>query len=170
MQQYLEGRFERRMETQSAKLAASSNREFVAGLRVCVTAYFDSIDQWEAQFKRYNRLNGPQYRVPADLQQAQSRYLQARAALEPRIPRARQLCRRFEIYDPWPWILKIQPGADSETGSALSANERGLISSCLRELEFRIADTENHPEIKMRREQAANPDRGLLRRMLDYFL
>ena len=158
------------MKTESANLAATSNREFVAGLRGCVTAYFDAIDQWEGQFKRFNRLSGTQYRVPADLQHAQSNYLQARAALEPRIPRARQLCRRFEIYDPWPWILKVQPGSAYQTGSALSANERGLVTRCLRELEFQIADTENHSETRMRREQLSIQAPGLLRRVLDYFL
>src|SRR5258708_696457 len=130
------------METKSAQIAAGSNREFVAVLRQCVSAYFDAIDDWEAQFKRYNRLSGPQYRVPGDLHQAQSRYLQTRDAIKPRIARARQLSRRFEVNDPWPWILKIQLGVDSETGSALGPNERALIMTSLRELEFRIADKE----------------------------
>ena len=158
------------METQAAKQIGISNREFVTGLRQCVMAYVEAIDQWETQFKKFSRLTGAQYRVPADLQQAQSRYLQTRAALEPKIQRARQLCRRFEVNDPWPWILKIRLGADSESGSALGANERGLISSCLRRLEFQIADNENPPETEMRREQTVDRARGLLRRILDYFL
>jgi len=153
------------METQAAKLAATSNLEFVSGLRQCVLAYFDAIDQWEAQFKKFNRLNGPHYRVPSDLQQAQSVYLQARAALAPSIPRARQLCRRFELHDPWPWVLKVQLGADEEIGSALGGNERGLIMTCLRKMEFNIAEMESSHHT-----QFAEPTPGLLRRILDYFL
>ena len=133
-------------------------------------AYFNAISDWEAQFKKFNRLSGAQYRVPSDLQQAQSAYLRSRTTLEPLIPRARQLCRRFEINDPWPWVLKIQLGADAGQKSALGPNERALILSCLRELEFRIAEVECTPEKELRRERPANEDRGVLRRILDYLL
>ncbi len=157
------------METQVAKLAGISDWEFVSGLRQCVLDYLDAIDDWEAEFKKFNRLSGVQSGVPADLQQAQSRYLRTRAKIESKIPRARQLCRRFEVSDPWSWILKIKPGVDSGTGSALGDNERGLIMSSLRKLEFRIADNENPAESEMRREQPVAQGPGLLRRILNYF-
>ena len=157
------------METKAAISPTTSNREFIARLRECVSAYFNAISDWEGQFKKFNRLSGAQYEVPSDLRDAQSAYLQARAAMEPMLPRARLLCRRFEINDPWPWLLKIQLGSEPQPKSALSPNERSLILTCMRELEFRIADMEREPQKEMRREQPAIENRGVLRRILDFF-
>jgi len=86
-----------------------------------VTAYFAAINDWKA-----------------------------RVALQRLIPRARQLCKKYEINDPWAWILKV---------TELSPNERALILSCLRELEFRVRE----PQTEMRRS-------GLLRRILNYWM
>ncbi len=159
------------MEPKQVKvaLATASNYEFVSGLRECVSAYFASITEWESQFHKFNRLSGAQYQVPADLTGAQKAYARARAELEPLVPRARLLCRRYEINDPWPWVLRVQLGQEPGPKSALSPNERALILSCLRELEFNAADEEKLPQKEMRHEPSANQDRGLLRRILDFF-
>ena len=159
------------MEPKQVKvaLATASNYEFASALRECVSAYFASITEWESRFHKFNRLSGAHYRVPADLTGAQNAYARARAELEPLVPRARLLCRRYEINDPWPWVLRIQLGTEAGPKSALSPNERALILHCLRELEFRAADDELSPPQEKRREPSANQDRGALRRILDFF-
>lgn len=147
----------------------NSNLEFIREFRECVYAYLHAVDGWEAAYQKFYRLRGTHQRLTPDMDQAQHAYVVARGRLESRIPRARQLCARFDARDPWPGLLRIELGANTpqlQNTSALGRNERLAMADCLAYLELRCAESGAAPP-----QPGAEPaNRGLLRRIIDYFV
>jgi hypothetical protein len=122
--------------------------EFVLGLRPCVARYMEAIDNWEKAYRKFFRLARPQHQVSPDLEQEQSCYLQARQELQAHIPRARRLCQRFDLRDPWPGLLRIELGTHApqvRAASAFGRSERIAVENCLNQLVEHCARWEEQP-------------------------
>jgi hypothetical protein len=143
-----------------------SDFEFIGRFRASVDRYLRAVDAWEAEYQKHYRLAGRHRRLTPDMENAQHEYTVARRELEHGIPRARRLCLKFELRDPWAGLLRLGLGTHApqvQAGSALGRNERLTIATCLRDMEDRTraapADT-TQPEAR----------RGWLRRIIDYFM
>ncbi len=161
------------MESRRTTTQITSDAEFVTSLVSRVERYFRSVDAWEAGYQKFYRLPSAHRRVPPDLEDAQREFTSARQSLEDAIPRARRLCRRFELRDPWPALLRIELGAHAPQaylGSAVGRNERIAIRDCLRDLEFRCTEPEPDSNSNIPEEIPERRSGGLLRRILNFFL
>ena len=158
------------MERRRTTTQTALDSEFLSNLVNWVERYFRAVDEWETEYQKFSRLAGAQRRVPANLEDAQREFVSARQDLEAAIPRARWLCRKFEIRDPWPGLLLVGLGsetAQAHGGSAIGRNERIAVRDCLRDLQFRCGESELHSAF-----DGNAPERrsvGLLRRFWDYF-
>jgi hypothetical protein len=141
-----------------------SDREFVADLRQAVDRYFRAVDDWEAAYRKYYRLPDPRGKTPSDLAEQQAAYDSARASLAALIPRARGLSFRHGLRDPWTGLMRSPLGQSTPQdrySSALSRAERAQAIECLLVLAEAYAEL---PAV-----EAPPPQRGLLRRLLDFF-
>jgi hypothetical protein len=143
-----------------------SDFEFTGRFRASVDRYLRAVDAWEADYQKFYRLAGSHRRITPDMEKAQREYIFARRELEQCIPRARRLCLKFELRDPWAGLLRVELGTRApqvQGGSAVGRNERMTIATCLRDMEDRTrtapVDT-TQPEAR----------RGWLRRIIDYFM
>jgi hypothetical protein len=146
------------------------NLEFVLALRPCVARYMDAIDNWEQEYRKFYRLARPFHQVSPDLEQAQSCYLQARQELEARIPRARRLCQRFDLRDPWPGLLRIELGAHApqvRNASAFGRSERITVENCLNQLVDHCAQWQEQPVDETPEDLGDEPQRSWLGRLKD---
>src|SRR5215471_14644630 len=87
-----------------------SDREFVAALRDGVERYLAAVDQWESAYQKYYRLPGYASRISDDLEAEQRAYQERRRELESMLPRARRLCWRYGLQDPFSGLLRISLG------------------------------------------------------------
>ena len=151
---------------------ATSDAEFVEHLRTLTQRYLDAIDAWENANQKYYRLPAPGP-VSSDLAAENEEYLFAREHLRRDLPRARRLCLRHSLRDPWPAMLHVN--LDSRTpqsgaASAIGRAERKIVMQCLDDLELacRVAavpDSDDRPVAPL-----IEPPRGIFRKIIDYFL
>lgn len=143
----------------------SADAEFVRLLRSLVDRYFRAVDEWETAYSRYFRLSG-QHGVSEDLLPLNEEYLRAHRQLSDAVPRARRLCLKYQLRDPWPGLSRAQLGtqaSQAQTGSAIGQGERTAVLRCLSELHEQTASAG----------QPRKPEpvqRGLLHRILAFFL
>lgn len=143
------------------------NREFVTTLRTNVEEYLRTVDEWEAVYRKFYRLNGTGDAVSQDMEEPHRKYLDARKRLEVLIPRARRLSYRYGVRDVWPSFMRTKLGArgpQSRTTSAISRSERAAVTESLARL---AAASEE--EVRAA-EWGQEPQPGWLRRVLQYFL
>jgi hypothetical protein len=143
-----------------------TDREFTLGLRDAVQRYLASVDAWETKYHQYYRLPG----VSKDLEREHADYLEARRALEGMMPRARGLCFKHGLRDPFPTLLRITLGEHAPQArdtSALGRSERMAVTDVLMQL---AAACQEFPPDKT--EPATAPMRSAggnwLRRLVDY--
>ena len=113
-------------------------------------------------------------RISADLEAEQREYQTQRRTLEEMLPRARRLCLKHQLRDPFAGLLRISLGRHApqhRVESAIGRNERNTATDCLVRLSEKCRVWE--PEIPASEAQAdAEPQPGkqsLLRRLVNYF-
>jgi hypothetical protein len=139
-----------------------SDEQFLSRLRDCTRQYLNSVDAWEAQYRKHYRVRSPA-KGSADLEPLHQDYLKARRDLEPCVPRARRMCRQLGLKEPWQAMLHISLGSETpQTGptTAIGRSERALISQCLAALEAASSAPAAPP---------AAQRSGILRRLYDFF-
>jgi hypothetical protein len=161
----------------SLKVQAMTEAEFVAHLRRSTEQYLASMDAWEAQYQRFYRLSsrGASDESP-DTELLHRDFLDARRAFQGCVPRARQLCRRHGLRDPWQALLHIHLGANAPqavaTTSALGRAERTLIMDCLTALATASSPAAPSAEPTPNPISKSDPAprrRGIFGRVYDYF-
>jgi len=145
-----------------------SDREFVAGLRSAVSRYLAAVDEWEAAYQKYYRMPGFASRAGDDLQVEQRAYDERRRELEALLPRARRLCLKHQMKEPFSGLLRMSLGRYSpqeRMDSVIGRNERNVVSKCLVELSDACQEwPEESSEAEVERDKGS-----LLRRIVGYF-
>jgi hypothetical protein len=151
-----------------------SDQEFVDNLRAAVERYLAGVDRWEAAYQKYYRMPGWTERISADLEAEQREYETQRRALEEMLPRARRLCLKHQLRDPFAGLLRISLGRHApqhRVESAIGRNERNTATDCLVRLSEACRVWE--PDIRGSEAQAdSEPEPGkqsLLKRLINYF-
>jgi hypothetical protein len=146
------------------------DREFIAGLRQAAEEYIRAVDDWEAAYQKYYRLADPMGKVPSDMEEQQRAYDSARRRLSAMMPRARGLCYKYGLRDPWTGLLRSELGRfapQERDASALSRAERTQVIECLIMLAERSAEGAGASRDPF---PPPPPDRrSLLRKVLDWF-
>ncbi|HLJ49348.1 MAG TPA: hypothetical protein VKU01_25215 [Bryobacteraceae bacterium] len=149
-----------------------SDAAFVSELRLVVQRYLRAVDAWEAEYSKYYRLPQPG-QVSSDLEPLQRQYTEVRRELEQMLPRARRMCLKLGLQEPWYGIMRIELGSKSPQtpqASAIGRSERNRVVECLDHLEeashdFREPEDSPSP--------APNPPpvehRSIFRRIYDWF-
>jgi hypothetical protein len=144
-----------------------SEVQFLTRLQDSTQKYLESVDAWEAQYQKYYRVSSPgPHRVSGDLESVQRGYLTARQDFQECVPRARRLCLKYGLRDPWQAMLHIALGAETPQAGAKTAigrAERTLIAKCLTDLQAASCGHAEPPT-----EDPASRPRGFLRRLHDY--
>lgn len=83
------------------------DHEFVAELRQVVERYLSAVDHWDEAYQKYYRLPGFASRVSDDLQEEQREYEVCRRDLAAMLPRARRLCLKHRLREPFSGLLRI---------------------------------------------------------------
>jgi len=147
----------------------ASDREFVLELRDAVQRYLTAVDAWEAAYKKYYHLPGYAARVNDDLAQQHADYVAARRPLEAMLPRARGLCFKHGLRDPFPTLVRITLGEHApqqRDTSALGRSERMAVTDVLMQL---TAACQEFPKEQREEAPAERPTSGnWLRRLVDY--
>jgi len=146
-----------------------TDEEFLACLRQSTEEYLATVDAWERQFRMYYRVASPgPSSVPADLESLHRDYLDARQVFQACVPRARRLCQKYELRDPWQAMLHIHLGANTPQVAATTAvgrGERNLIIECIAALESALSEpTETPTKIP-----SAVRRGGFFQRVYDFF-
>jgi hypothetical protein len=152
-----------------------SDHEFVAVLRAAIQRYLSAVDQWEAAYQKYYRLPGYAAKIRNDLEPEQRVYGERRRELEAMLPRARRLCFKHRLRDPFSGLLRIALGRyapQHRVDSAIGRNERNQVTKCLVELsdachEWESAGAGSEPQNTGA--QRERDEGSLLRRLIDYF-
>jgi len=113
------------------------DREFTRVLRDAVERYLAAVDAWEAAYRKYYRLPGYADQVSDDLAAEHSAYLESRRRLESLLPRARGLCFKHGLRDPFPTLVRVSLGQHApqqRDTSAIGRSERLAVTDCLMEL------------------------------------
>jgi hypothetical protein len=147
----------------------TSDLEFVSLLRTAVETYLAAVDRWEAAFQKHYRLPDSQ-RLSSDMAAEQGEYNQRQRELQAMLPRARRLCLKQDLRDPFSGLVRISLGRfapQQRTDSAIGRGERNSVSACLFQLheactEWPDPAPASDPESKPR-------NRSLLGRVLDCF-
>jgi hypothetical protein len=147
-----------------------SDREFVVSLRDAVQRYLVAVDAWESAYQKYYRLPGYANQISDDLAQEHATYLETRRDLEEMLPRARGLCFKHGLRDPFPTLVRITLGEHApqqRDTSALGRSERMAVTDVLMQLaaasqEFPPNKTDAPPP------QAERSAGNWLRRLVDY--
>jgi hypothetical protein len=128
------GRKHGRMKENHSRI---SDHQFALELQVALRAYLEAVDAWEAEYQKYYRMPGRSGIVSDDLREQQRRYLESRRRLEAMTPRARGLCFKYGLRDPWVPLLKANLGEHApqqRDSSAISRSERAAVNECMVEL------------------------------------
>lgn len=153
-----------------------TDQEFIRQLRECVARYFRALDAWEAGYHKFYRMAGSHFSKSPDLEEARLEYVAARGELAALSPRARRLCARFSLRDPWPGLLRIELGAHPpqvRTASAIGRSERLAITDCLANLELNSVQWEEQHAVSKPPPAASavqHPRRNILQRIFDWFI
>jgi hypothetical protein len=155
------------MSVPSAGIAVElSEAEFVDQLRHVTERYLQTVDAWEEAYARYYRLAGTS-RISSDLEPLHVEYLRAKQDLHHCLGRARRLCMKYGIRDPWQSLPHIQLGASSpQSGlaTAIGRGERNLIADCLGELTAAVRTPDKTPSDP----DAPAPQKSLLKHLFDF--
>jgi hypothetical protein len=146
----------------------AADGEFVAELRAATAGYLAAVDVWEAANRKYYRLAGPACKISGDLEEPQRVYLASRKRLAELAPRARGLCFKHGLRDPWTGLLRTSLGQyapQDRDEPAISRAERQKVNECLILLAEACAGFEPEAAAESRE---AEP-RHWLRRVLDFF-
>ena len=106
-----------------------SETEFIVALRQAAEQFFRAVDEWETAYRKYYRVVDPSGKPSSDLEVQQRDYDAARARLAAMLPRARGLCFKYGIRDPWTGLLHSALGQSTPQdrySSAISRTERAL--------------------------------------------
>ncbi len=158
------------MPVECAKAVETTEPEFVEQLRLSTQRYLSAVDAWEAAYAKYYRLVRPG-QMSSDLEPFQEDYVRAHKDLEERWPRARRMCLKYGLSDPFPVLLRVQLGANAPQAgiaSAIGRAERNMAGQCLVTLEEK-AQTSIAREDSPAGHRRSDRPRGLLRRIYDYF-
>ena len=145
------------------------DREYVALLRSAVEAYLAAVDQWESAYQKYYRLPGFAARIGEDLEAEQRVYNVRRRELEALLPRARRLCLRHNLREPFSGLLRISLGRyapQERMDSTVGRNERSVVAKCLAELHDASLEWLPSDRAESRPERAKG---SLLQRLVNYF-
>jgi len=115
----------------------ATDREFIACLRSAIERYLGAVDQWEAAYRKYYRLPGYAAKVSKDLEAEHREYSERRAELEKLLPRARRLCLKHRVRDPFSGLVRISLGRyapQHRLYTAIGRNERNAATACLVDL------------------------------------
>lgn len=110
---------------------------FIAELNECVTRYLRAVDAWETEFEK----PGPAMEAP------HREYVQARRRIEPRIARARRLCLKYGVRDPFPALMRVSLGVTMRQRNAPSAIGRGERNAIAQAL-VHLAAASEQPEAR----------------------
>jgi len=146
-----------------------TDADFLPELKCAVTRYLCAVDRWETAYQKYYRLPGFSSKVSDDLADEHREYLESRRALEGIVPRARGLCFKYGLRDPWAGLLRITLGQHTpqeRSDSAVGRAERAAVSQCLVDLTAacRLEPDGDH----VPGPQPPGP-RSLVRRIIDFF-
>lgn len=145
-----------------------SDGAFVAVLRAATERYLRAVDQWESAYQKYYRMPGFAGKVSRDLESQQREYEVRRRELEQMVPRARRLCLKYRVREPFSGLLRISLGQyapQQRQDSAISRAERSHAIECLAEL-YEACREWDAPRADLPDEKRKVP---LLRRLADYF-
>jgi hypothetical protein len=157
--------------TTATDTAAARDAEFVDRLRSATQKYLDAIDAWESSYQKFYRMPAPGP-VSSDLESEHRAYLAARKELQQHVPNARRLCLKHSLRDPWPALLHVNLGGTTpQTGfsPAIGRSERGTVAQSLEDLESACREPRGN-EPAFSRDSQTERSRGLLRRILDFFV
>jgi hypothetical protein len=115
------------MENMAA--ANCPDTEFVAELRVATDRYLAAVDAWATAYRKYYRLAGPARKVSGDLQEPEKVYAATRKRLAALAPRARGLCFKHGLKDPWTGLRCARRSASTRRRTAPSRRSRGWSGS-----------------------------------------
>ena len=155
-------------------MAKLSDQEFVDNLRAAVVRYLGGVDRWESAYQRYYRMPGRAERVSPDLEAEQREYETQRRTLEEMLPRARRLCLKHQLRDPFAGLLRLSLGRHApqhRVASAIGRNERIAATDCLVQLseKCRVWEPES-PGSEAQPDSEPQPGKqSLLKRLVDYF-
>ena len=150
----------------------SSDEEFLPELRRQVDRYLSAVDRWEAAYQKYYRLPGFTSKVSDDLQEEHREYLECRRALEAIVPRARGLCFKHGLRDPWAGLLRITLGQHTpqqRSDSAVGRSERAAVAQCLVDLTAACRPTPESDDGSSLPHSQDPDHRSWLRRIVDFF-
>jgi hypothetical protein len=151
----------------------TSDREFVSELRTAVDAYLGAVDRWEAAFRKYYRMPDCSERSSADMDAEQRDYNERRRELEAFLSKARRLCLKHRLRDPFGNLMRVSLGRfapQQRTDSAIGRGERSAVSVCLMELYAACSEWPAEVLPPSRESKPVNRSyRSLLGRVLDYF-
>lgn len=148
----------------------TSDLEFVSDLRTAVDAYLSAVDRWEAAFGRYYRMPDCSESISADMDAEQRDYNERRRELEALLSKARRLCLKHRLRDPFGNLMRVSLGRfapQQRTDSAIGRGERSAVSVCL--MELREACAGWPAEIPMLSREPKPVHRSLLGRVFDFF-
>ena len=150
-----------------------AEREFVLELQEVLREYLEAVDAWEAKYQKYYRMPGRSGIVSGDLREEQQRYVESRRRLEAMTPRARGLCFKYGLRDPWVPLLKANLGEHApqqRDSSAISRSERNAVNECMVELIAACQEWDLAAESASaaRRDPQAKGPGSWLRRIVDY--
>ena len=136
--------------------------EFLRSLSEAVTRFLRSIDDWEAAYRRFYRMPGSTRTLTPELSAIHTEYVGAYEALSKMVPRARRMCRAYDVRDVWPALIRVEPKLDAPQfrfENAIGRNERIAVVKCIEELTTRCGEIDQKPAAK----------KPLLRKLIDYF-
>jgi hypothetical protein len=111
--------------------------EFVAALRMAIERYLRAVDDWESAYQKYYRLPGYAARISDDLEAEHREYSERRAELQRMLPRARQLCFKHHLREPFSGLVRVSLGRyapQQRVDSAIGRSERNAATACLVDL------------------------------------
>ncbi len=147
-----------------------SDAEFLPELKCAVVRYLAAVDRWEAAYQKYYRLPGFASKVSDDLAEEQREYEESRRALEAVVPRARAMCFKYNLRDPWAGILRITLGQHTpqqRSDSAVGRAERAAVSKCL--VDLTAATRLPVPDLPASDPLPRTHPQALFRRIIDFF-
>jgi hypothetical protein len=144
-----------------------SEVEFIGALRQAAEQFFRAVDEWETAYRKYYRVVDPSGKPSSDLEGQQRDYDTAHARLAAMLPRARGLCFKYGIRDPWTGLIRSALGQSTPQdrySSAISRTERALAFETL----ILLAEASGRP-VTSEEPPTAEESRSPLRRLRDFF-
>ena len=149
----------------------ASDREFVLDLRDAVQRYLCAVDAWETAYQKYYRLPGYADHVSDDVAQEHAEYVESRRHVEALLPRARGLCFKHGLRDPFPNLVRVMLGQHApqeRDTSAIGRSERLAVTDCLMELTAACQEWSELPETAESQPTPRAVGGSWLRRLVDY--